>query len=95
MDKQTDPDFGGDRSRNGASLLSDWFTDIFLRRYVDELVFLDPQPIFACVLSEAQVGRRLKGERLQAFRHFVKSELASKGQIHVTNRKVHFEACRR
>lgn len=89
-------DFGGDPARfgleNGAEILAPWFSKTRLERYNDELIFKQTGPILAYVQSEAQVREKLKGEKLAAFRQFVKNELAARGEFHVTSEKGLFTA---
>ena len=82
-----DANYGGDPDRfgleNGSGLLSPWFGHVSLHHYQDELVFSQPGPIIAYVLSEAQAREQLAGEKLEAFRRSIQSELQERGEIRV------------
>ena len=84
-------DYGGDPARfglaNGTKLLSPWFSEIQLHIHRDLLVFRNPEPIIAYVLSESSVRRSLVGEKLERFKHFVSGALEAQGEIEVTTEK--------
>jgi len=84
-------DFGGDPARfgleNGARLLSPWFKKIEQQVFRDQLVFDEPDPIIAYVLSESSIQRDLIGGKLERFRNFVTRTLDEQGKIEVTTEK--------
>jgi SAM-dependent methyltransferase len=86
-----DADFGGDPARfgleNGARLLSPWFREIEHHEFRDQLVFDEPDPIIAYVLSESSIQKTLVGGNLERFRNFVTHTLDEQGKIVVTMEK--------
>jgi hypothetical protein len=57
------------------------------RPYENELIFREPEPIAAHVLSEGEVRRKLSASQLSAFEDHLEQELARYGEIRVTIRK--------
>lgn len=84
-------DYGGDPGRfgleNGARILAPYFGEVRLERYPDRLVFDQPGPLIAYVLSEPAVRAGLVGEQRAAFVQFVQNELAVRGRLQVTTDK--------
>jgi ubiquinone/menaquinone biosynthesis C-methylase UbiE len=89
-------DYGGAPERfgleNGSIILSSWFSEIQLYRYLDRLVFTQEAPIVAYVLSEEKVKQALTGEKLAEFKRSLARELSERGAIEVTSEKGLFEA---
>ena len=86
-----DANFGGDPAmfglENGARLLSPLFSEIQQHVFKDQLVFDEPDPIIAYVLSESSIQRDLIGGKLERFRNFVTRTLDEQGKIEVTREK--------
>lgn len=89
-------DFGGAPERfgleNGQTLLSAWFEDVKRSDYEDTLIFRDPHPIVAYILSEAAVRPHLTGPRLRQLLRHLRDKLAAEGEIYVTVQKGLFSA---
>ena len=83
--------YGGDPNRfglqNGACCLAQFFGEVEQRLYENELIFKEPEPIAAYVLSEEEVRQRLSAAQLKAFQSHLKEKLASQGEIRVTIKK--------
>lgn len=83
--------YGGDPDRfglqNGAGYLAQFFREVEQRFYENELVFEEPEPIAAYVLSEGEVRQQLCASRLRAFQNHLKEELARHSEIRVTIKK--------
>lgn len=83
--------YGGDPERfglqNGAAVLSPFFTQIEKRPYEDTLIFTEPDPIAAYVLSEPEVRQQLKPPQLEAFQKHLKQELSRQSEIRVVVQK--------
>ena len=79
---------------NGAERLERWFSHVVMRRYVDQLIITEADPLIAYVRSTAVGESVLKGDRAQAFKRFVESEMASRGTIVVNKDTGIFEALR-
>jgi SAM-dependent methyltransferase len=91
-----DADYGGAPERfgleNGQALLSAWFDDVTQALYEDTLVFREPYPIIAYILSEAAVRPQLTGPRLRQMLHHIQDRLAAEGEIQVALQKGLFAA---
>jgi SAM-dependent methyltransferase len=89
-------DYGGNARRfgleNGISFLSNWFQEIRLERYPDELVFDNPEPILAYALSEPHYRAGLSGEKLEQFRKSLEKEFSRHGEFRITSAKGLFRA---
>ncbi len=87
--------FGGDPHRfgldNGAELLAPYFPQVNLQRYQDVLIFSEPEPLLAFVLSEAEVKAQFTADTRQAWQTFTEQQLAQ-GDIRVTTEKGVFMA---
>ena len=79
---------------NGAERLERWFSHVAMKRYVDELFITEADPLVAYVRSMAVGESVLQGDRAQAFKKFVESEMASRGTIVVRKDTGIFEALR-
>ncbi len=81
-------DVGGNPDRfgleNGSRLLSPWFSRIERFEYPNQLVFDNPAPIAAYVLSEAEVRARLVGEKRREFIRFLQQIISAQGAVRVT-----------
>jgi ubiquinone/menaquinone biosynthesis C-methylase UbiE len=88
--------FGGAPERfgleNGEKILSPWFCKIGVERYTDELLFTDPQPVAAYVLSEAAIRKSLTGVQRKEFLSYLQSEIDSRGEFRVKIEKGLFTA---
>jgi hypothetical protein len=86
-----DADYGGAPERfgleNGQALLSAWFSDVKRADYADTLIFRDPYPIVAYILSEAAVRPHLTAPRLRQLVGHLQDKLAAECEIHVTVQK--------
>lgn len=78
---------------NGARQLSRWFTRVTLRRYEDDLIVTEAEPLIAYVLSTAATPE-VHGGKLAALRALVEHEMASNGSIRITKDSGLFEALR-
>jgi ubiquinone/menaquinone biosynthesis C-methylase UbiE len=92
-------DFGGAPERfgleNGEKILSPWFVNIRLERYEDELLFTDPHPVAAYILSEAAVRKNLSEEQKKEFLRYLQTEIDRRGELRVRVEKGLFTAERR
>jgi ubiquinone/menaquinone biosynthesis C-methylase UbiE len=77
---------------NGSDQISQWFSDVTLRRYEDALVVTEPELLIAYILSTAIAKDVLVGGKREAFARFVEQELASRGSIYITKDSGMFEA---
>jgi ubiquinone/menaquinone biosynthesis C-methylase UbiE len=68
--------------QTGGAQLARFFPSIALRRYEDELVITEVEPLVAFVLSSS--GDAFNGARLDAFVQFVAHEMTVHGTIRVT-----------
>jgi ubiquinone/menaquinone biosynthesis C-methylase UbiE len=91
-----DASYGGESAafglENGAAQLERVFRHVALYPYEDELVFREVEPLVAYARSEAGAARRLRGERLAAFRQSLAETLSRDGAIRVTRQKGLFAA---
>jgi SAM-dependent methyltransferase len=79
---------------NGARLLSPWFCDITLDRFDDDLVFEDPDPLMAYLLSEAVTRNELGPRGREVLRRSVVERLSGDGPLKVRLEKGLFTARR-
>jgi ubiquinone/menaquinone biosynthesis C-methylase UbiE len=76
---------------NGGEQISRWFSKVTLRRYKDDLVITEANPLVAYVLS--MIAKPIFiGDRLTKFVRFVEQEIALHGAIHITKDSGIFEA---
>lgn len=91
-----DVDYGGDPNRfgleNGHGILSRWFSQVELSRYMDKLVFNQPEPVLLYLYSEAEVRSRLDRASRGSLARFVEERIAREGEIHVQVEKGLFES---
>jgi ubiquinone/menaquinone biosynthesis C-methylase UbiE len=91
--------FGGAPERfgveNGERILLPWFNPVQLVRYEDKLVFSDPLPVAAYVLSEAAVRKSLTKGKRKEFLQYLQSEIDQRGSFTVKLEKGLFIAQRR
>jgi len=83
--------YGGDADRfglqNGARFLAPFFAQVEQRPYANKLLFQDPDPIAAYILSEVEVRQQLSASQYSAFQKHLAQELARRGKITVTIEK--------
>jgi ubiquinone/menaquinone biosynthesis C-methylase UbiE len=77
---------------NGGPQLEAWFSQVGIRRYKDNLVVTDAQPLIAYALSLDL--QELTGERQAEFARFVEDEIARTGSVHITKDSGMFVAIR-
>jgi ubiquinone/menaquinone biosynthesis C-methylase UbiE len=92
-------DFGGAPERfgieNGEKILSPWFCRITMESYEDELLFTDPRPVAAYILSEAAIRKNLTDGQRKEFYKYLQSEIKRRGKFRVRVEKALFTAERR
>lgn len=83
--------YGGDAHRfglqNGAQQLAPFFARVGQRPYLNELVFREPDPLLAYVLSEPEMRSRFTRAILTDFKAHVARTLAARGEVRVTVKK--------
>jgi ubiquinone/menaquinone biosynthesis C-methylase UbiE len=77
---------------NGGPQLEAWFSQVRIRRYQDDLVITDAQPLIAYALSLSL--HELVGERRAEFARFVEDEIARIGSMRITKDSGMFLAIR-
>jgi ubiquinone/menaquinone biosynthesis C-methylase UbiE len=77
---------------NGVEQLTPWFTDITLRRYEDDLVVTEVEPLVVYVASMTTTQSVFTADNLPAFVEHVEQRLATQGAIHITKDSGLFEA---
>jgi ubiquinone/menaquinone biosynthesis C-methylase UbiE len=76
---------------NGHAQIEQWFSDVTLSRYEDELIITEPEPLNAFILS----GPSIPQDRREAFTRFVEAEMKAQPTFRVTKDTGIFEAARR
>ena len=75
---------------NGLDQLSQWFSEVTLRRYEDSLIISEAKPLVAW--AKSWVKPFFVGDKLTDFFRFLERELALQGTIRVTKDSGIFEA---
>jgi ubiquinone/menaquinone biosynthesis C-methylase UbiE len=83
------PDFFG--LDDGQAELSQWFSEVTLRRYEDALAVTEAAPLVAFIQSSVRASPA--GDNWTEFTRFVEQELADHGAIHITKDPGLFVAC--
>jgi ubiquinone/menaquinone biosynthesis C-methylase UbiE len=79
---------------SGGEQMAPWFSDVEVRRYDDDLVVTEVEPLLAYMLSSSG-GQALTGSSRAALRALVEQEIAASGAIHITKDSGMFVAVRR
>lgn len=84
---------GADRFglENGKEQLSEWFSNVNLKKFDDALVITEAQPLIQYVLSTS-LAEVLVGEKLDEFVEFIENKLKTEGFIYITKDSGLFEA---
>jgi ubiquinone/menaquinone biosynthesis C-methylase UbiE len=86
-----DMNYGGDPDQfglgNGADWLRPFFMEIEQRLYTNELVFREPEPLAAYILSEPEVRQHLSSAQLHELQSHIEAQMHKVGEIRVTIQK--------
>jgi ubiquinone/menaquinone biosynthesis C-methylase UbiE len=77
---------------NGQEQLSQWFSQVTLRRYEDDLVITEVEPLVAYILSLAHARSVFAGDRLAQLIEYAEQEIHTHGAIYITKDSGLFEA---
>ena len=83
--------YGGDSNqfglRNGARLLAPFFREVQQQPYENALIFRDPVPLAAYILSEPEIRQQLSAARLAAFQRHIRQEIEKSREMRITIKK--------